>query len=196
MWARPLLHLAVLLLVAGWNAPAQADTVADADAAWAALRAGGHIALMRHAEAPGGAGDPPGFRLDDCATQRNLSAQGRADAAAIGVRLRQAGIRFDRIVTSPWCRCRETARLLALGPAEVEPAFSNVFVLAGQRGEILAEARALLQAWRGPGSLLVVSHGATISGLTGISPASGEIVVVRIGADEALEPVGRIPHPR
>lgn len=151
---------------------------------------------MRHAEAPGGAGDPPGFRLDDCATQRNLSAQGRADAAVIGARLRQTGIRFDRIVTSPWCRCRDTARLMALGPVEVEPAFSNVFVLAGQRGEILAEARAFLEVWRGPGSLLVVSHGATISGLTGISPASGEIVVVRIGVGGGLELVGRIPPVR
>ena len=66
----------------------------DAANAWKALRAGGHVALMRHADAPGGAGDPPGFRLDDCATQRNLSEKGRADAAKIGVRLKQEGIAF------------------------------------------------------------------------------------------------------
>jgi hypothetical protein len=59
-------------------------TLADEAAAWAALRHGGHVALMRHAEAPGGAGDPPGFRLDDCSMQRNLSAKGRTDAQAVG----------------------------------------------------------------------------------------------------------------
>jgi hypothetical protein len=56
---------------------------ADEAEAWTALHAGRHVALMRHTDAPGGAGDPPGFRVDDCATQRNLSAKGRADAARI-----------------------------------------------------------------------------------------------------------------
>lgn len=188
--------LVLLLLLTASHGPGRADEAT----AWAALRAGGHVALMRHAAAPGGAGDPPGFRLDDCATQRNLSPQGRADSAAIGARLREAGISFDRIASSPWCRCQDTARLLALGPVEIAPAFGNVFVLAEQRETILADARDFLAEWGsqggGRGALLVVSHGATISGLTGISPASGEIVVVRIGVGGGLELVGRIPPAR
>ena len=73
----------VLLGFCGTVEVAGADDAADA---WKALRAGGHVALMRHADAPGGVGDPPGFRVDDCATQRNLSEKGRADAAKIGSR--------------------------------------------------------------------------------------------------------------
>ena len=100
--------------------------------AWNALRAGGHVALMRHADAPGGFGDPPGFRVDDCATQRNLSAKGRADAERIGARLKSEGIAFEKILSSPWCRCIDTATLLELGPVEAEPTFGNVVVLRDQ----------------------------------------------------------------
>jgi phosphohistidine phosphatase SixA len=162
---------------------------ADDTAAWAALRAGAHIALMRHADAPGGAGDPPGFRLEDCATQRNLSDKGRADAAKIGARLKAEGIRIEKILSSPWCRCMETARLLQFGPVEAQPTFSNVFVLRGQTESLTAGARAVIDAWKGSGILLVVTHGANIFALTGVSPASGEIVVVRGGSREA---VGRL----
>ena len=170
--------------------PSAADTArADDTAAWAALRAGAHIALMRHTDAPGGAGDPPGFRLEDCATQRNLSDKGRADAARIGARLKAEGIGIEKILSSPWCRCMETARLLQLGPVEAAPPFSNVFVLRDQMEALTAGARAVIDAWKGSGILLVVTHGANIFALTGVSPASGEIVVVRGGSREA---VGRL----
>ncbi len=168
---------------------------ADEAVAWQALSGGGHVALMRHAKAPGGTGDPPGFRLDDCATQRNLRAAGRAYAAPIGARLKAENIAFERILSSPWCRCIDTAELLDLGPTTIEPAFSNIVVLAQQRNEIIEAGRALIGAWQGEGTLLVVTHGANISALTGISPASGEMIVVRIGADGAITPVGRIPPP-
>ena len=107
----------------------------DAANAWKALQAGGHVALMRHADAPGGFGDPPGFRVDDCATQRNLSDKGRADAAKIGARLHREGIAFEKILSSPWCRCIDTAALLNLGTAETEATFGNVVVLRDQRDD-------------------------------------------------------------
>ena len=169
---------------------------ADEAAAWQALSDSGHVALMRHAEAPGGTGDPPGFRLEDCATQRNLSAAGRADAAAIGARFKARSIAFEKILSSPWCRCVDTAELMELGPVTVEPAFSNIVVLSDQRDQIVADGRSLIGAWQGKGTLLVVTHGANISALTGISPASGEMVVVRISADGTIEPIGRIPPPK
>jgi phosphohistidine phosphatase SixA len=163
----------------------------DAANAWKALRAGGHVALMRHADAPGGLGDPPGFRVEDCATQRNLSAKGRADAAKIGGRLQLEGIAFEKILSSPWCRCIDTAKLLNLGTVETEATFGNVVVLRDQRETLTAGARALIVKWLARGNLLVVTHGANILALTGVSPASGEIVVVKSGGDRA-EPVGRL----
>ena len=159
---------------------------------WAALRAGRHVALMRHTDAPGGVGDPAGFRIEDCATQRNLSAKGRADALRIGARLRSEGIAVERILSSPWCRCMDTARLLELGPIEAEPTFGNVVVLSDQRESLISGARAVIDKWTGSGILVVVTHGANIQALTGISPASGEIVVVRKRSGGGSEAVGRL----
>ena len=167
---------------------AGADDAADA---WKALRAGGHVALMRHADAPGGVGDPPGFRVDDCATQRNLSEKGRADAEKIGSQLKGEGIAFEKILSSPWCRCIDTARLLNLGTVETEATFGNVVVLKDQRQTLTTGARALIARWTAGGNLLVVTHGANIQALTGVWLASGEIVVVK-GGSERTEPVGRL----
>ena len=83
---------------------------------------------------PGGFGDPPGFRVDDCVTQRNLSARGRADAEKIGARLKSEGIAFEKILSSPWCRCIDTATLLNLGPVETQATFGNVVVLTRSKG--------------------------------------------------------------
>jgi phosphohistidine phosphatase SixA len=188
------LLLAALALIFALGAPAYLR--ADEAAAWSALRAGGHVALMRHADAPGGVGDPPGFKLDDCTTQRNLSDRGRADAAAIGARLKTEGIAFEKVLASPWCRCVDTATLMEVGPVETERTFSNVVVLSAQREALTQGARELLAAWKGLGTLLVVTHGANIRALTGISPVSGEIVVANTAADGPIQVVGRIPPPR
>jgi len=185
------IRCALLIILLGFWAAADIAGAGEA-AAWTALHAGRHVALMRHTDAPGGAGDPPGFRLDDCATQRNLSARGRADALRIGARLRAEGIAVERILSSPWCRCMDTATLLQLGPVEAEPTFGNVVVLSDQRATLTAGARAVIDKWTGSGILLVVTHGANIFALTGISPASGEIVVVRSGSGGSSEPVGRL----
>lgn len=178
----------VLLGFCGTVEVAGADDAADA---WKALRAGGHVALMRHADAPGAVGDPPGFRVEDCATQRNLSEKGRADAEKIGSRLKGEGIAFEKILSSPWCRCIDTARLLNLGTVETEATFGNVVVLKDQRQTLTAGARALIAQWTAGGNLLVVTHGANIQALTGTWLASGEIVVVKGGSDRA-EPAGRL----
>ncbi|WP_426525820.1 histidine phosphatase family protein [Bradyrhizobium sp. McL0615] len=180
-----------VLLLLGLCGTAQVAGADDAADAWKALRAGGHVALMRHADAPGGVGDPPGFRVDDCATQRNLSEKGRGDAEKIGSRLKGEGIAFEKILSSPWCRCIDTVRLMDLGTIETEVTFGNVVVLKDQRQTLTAGARALIAQWTAGGNLLVVSHGANIQALTGVWLASGEIVVVKGGSDRA-EPVGRL----
>jgi phosphohistidine phosphatase SixA len=76
------------------------------------------VVLIRHGNAPPGYGDPPGFRMDDCATQRNLDEVGREQAQALGRAFRKHGVRVGRILSSPVCRCLETARLMAVGPVE------------------------------------------------------------------------------
>lgn len=169
--------------------PASAD-----EALWAKLREGGRVALIRHAQAPGGAGDPAGFRLDDCGTQRNLSEQGRAQARALGERIRAQAVPVERLVSSQWCRTIETARLLDLGPVESAPTFNNAYVLSAERDRLTAGAREAIGAWRGRGTLIVVSHGANILPLTRIHPGEGEIVVVEPdpGSPDRLKVLGRI----
>jgi len=185
------MRFSILLILLGFCSAAEIASADEAADAWNALHAGRHVALMRHTDAPGGVGDPPGFRVEDCATQRNLSAKGRADAAKIGARLKLEGIAIEKILSSPWCRCMDTATLLNLGPVETEATLGNVVVLSDQRESLAAGARTLIAKWTGRGNLLVVTHGANIRALTGILPASGEIVVVRSGSGTA-EPVGRL----
>jgi phosphohistidine phosphatase SixA len=187
---RPRALLPALMLAA---APA---AQAGEAAAWAALKAGGHVALMRHAEAPG-IGDPDGFRLRDCATQRNLDARGRDEARAAGDRLRAERVAIGRVLSSPWCRCRETAELMRTGsPVDVTPVFGSAFGDGGGRsGQLvpLDEARRVMRGWGGPGTLLVVTHGATIRALLdGPNPATAEAVVVKPSAGGSLVEVGRL----
>lgn len=176
----------------GWAATL-VPALSNETAAWTVLRQGGHVALMRHAEAPGGPGDPPGFRLDDCSTQRNLSAKGRADAQAVGQKFRAESVAVAKLLSSPWCRCIDTARLLDLGTVGIESAFANAFVLAEQRIALTAGAKAIIASWKGPETLLVVTHGANIQALTGFNPAPGEIVVVETTPGGTIRERGRIP---
>lgn len=164
-----------------------ADT--EPSAGWDALRTGA-IVVFRHAEAPGG-GDPPGLKLDDCSTQRNLSAEGRAQAQRIGDRLRQERVAVGAVWASQWCRTRETAQLLHIGPARDAIAFNSFFAEREREAAQTAAARAALLGWRGPGSLVVVTHQVNITALTGVSPVSGEGVVLRHRAG-TLELVARV----
>jgi phosphohistidine phosphatase SixA len=172
---------------------ATASVVAAEDPAWAALRDGAKVVLMRHGA--GGAGDPPGFRLEDCATQRNLTEKGRAEAVAAGERIRAQKVPVGKVISSQWCRCRDTAALMALGPVEVAETFNNAYNLRDRRDELTKGARAVIAAWKGPGALVIVTHGANILPLTGFQPAEGEIVVVEpeTAADGRLRVIGRIP---
>ncbi len=181
----------VLLLSLFAAAPAAADAPA---AAWAALRAGGVVALLRHASAPG-TGDPPQFRLDDCSTQRNLSADGRAEARALGERLRAERVRVVRVLSSQWCRCLETARLLGAGP--VEPfAPLNSFFARRQDGAAQTDAlRASLAEAPAEGVVIMVTHQVNITALTGVFPQAGELVVLRPAGTAPPALIGTIPPP-
>ena len=164
--------------------------LADDAALWAGLRSGGDIALMRHAEAPG-TGDPAGFRLDNCATQRNLSGQGRRQAEDAGALFRSKGIASAAVYSSQWCRCLDTAGGLGLGPVTPQPALNSFFDDAARNPEQTEALRQLIRQ-RPPGRpLVMVTHQVNITALTGVYPQSGEIIVVR-PENERLTVIGRI----
>ena len=181
--------IALSLLV--WTCFASAASAADGAAPWTVLHSGGHIALMRHALAPG-AGDPPDFALEDCSTQRNLSQKGRDQAVRIGAEARANGIVAARVLSSQWCRCLETAELLGLGQVEPLPAL-NSFFREPQRGTDQTKA---LESWIAAQSydqpLFLVTHQVNITALTGVYPRSGEILIVAPEADGGLVLVDRI----
>jgi len=188
--------LAILLAMApAWAAD-------DSSEAWKALTEGGHVALVRHGNAPGpslgGGGDPPSFRIGDCRTQRNLDETGRGEARALGEAFRSHGVRVDRLQSSPWCRCMETAQLMAVGPVETSSALIPSTDRNPNAPAALIALKETISAWRGPGTLVLVTHGFTVRALTGIVPGQAETVVLKPtpGSGSGAQVVGRIAPPR
>lgn len=132
--------------------------------------------------------------LGDCATQRNLSERGRAEARAIGAEFRSRGVAVGRVLSSQWCRTMETAELAFPGRVQPDPAFNSFF--ANPQDEPRTTARALdtLGRWTGPGVLLVVTHQVNITALTGITPSEGAGVIVRMQGGVA-DVIGQLPPP-
>jgi phosphohistidine phosphatase SixA len=149
-----------------------------AEEAWTALKGGG-IVLFRHAYAPGG-GDPQGMRIGDCSTQRNLDESGRAQARRIGEMFRAQGVQIGAVLTSQWCRTKETADLAFPGRAKEEPAFNSFFADRSRSAEQTQAALKILAGWQGPGALVVTTHQVNITALTGVVPGSGDGIVVRV----------------
>jgi broad specificity phosphatase PhoE len=148
---------------------------------WERLRRGGLVLLVRHADTEPGLGDPPGYRLADCATQRNLSARGREHARRIGSRLREARVPIATVFTSPWCRCRETAHL-AFGAAQDWEPLSSTFDYPDREADFTARVRKRIAGYaaRKPaGNVVMVTHNVNIAALTRLSVATGELVLVR-----------------
>ena len=158
-----------------------AGTAHAGDPPWERLRRGGLVLLMRHAATEPGLGDPPGFRLDDCGTQRNLSAAGRDDARRVGARLRGEKIPIANVFTSPWCRCRETATL-AFGRAEDWEPLSSFFDYPERQAEFTERVSKRIAGYghRKPqGNVVMVTHNVNIAALTKLSVGTAEIVAVR-----------------
>ena len=151
-----------------------ASALADLAQVW---RREGGVLLLRHAATEAGLGDPPGFVLGQCSTQRNLSEAGRQASQALGEWMRANQFQPDAVRSSPWCRCQDTARL-AFGTFEDWPALSSTF--AGQ-GDPAAQQKALREQLRAMprGRMEVwVTHQVVMTDLTGAYPALGEGFVV------------------
>ena len=173
---------------------AEAVEAADQAALFNALREGRAGALIRHALAPG-VGDPAEFRIDDCATQRNLSDEGREQARALGERLRAEGVAAASVYSSQWCRCLETARLLDLGEVQELPALNSFFNNRLRSERQTADLRSFLRAAPPSDPVVLVTHQINIRALTGQATRSGEIVVVALPPGEQASVLGRIPPP-
>lgn len=149
-------------------------------ALWSELQAGGVAILLRHAQTEAGIGDPPGFRIGDCATQRNLSDDGRRQAQRIGAALAAQAVRIEQVLSSQWCRCLETARL-AFPRATVEPypALNSFFEDRSAEAQQTREVAARIAAIRAPANVVFVTHQVNILALAGVAVGSGEAVLVR-----------------
>jgi broad specificity phosphatase PhoE len=156
----------------------------------ALLRRGGHVVLMRHAATVPGVGDPAGFVLDQCGTQRNLSAAGRQDATRIGAAFMRLGISVDQVRSSRWCRCLDTATL-AFGRVTPEPLLDSLFQEdAGATASKLRAVHAWLATLRLKGNIVLVTHDVNIRALVGNYVEQGDMVVASILENGALRVAG------
>jgi phosphohistidine phosphatase SixA len=192
-------YVTALLLAFGLGAlePAHAAGDAEDQSLWSSLKSGGHVILIRHASTEPGIGDPPNFRLGDCSTQRNLSAKGREDARRIGEAFRSRAIPILEVLSSRWCRCLDTAQL-AFGKVRPAPMIDSTF----NDGDDMRQRKArelfesLAERSLASGNLVLVTHAQNIQELTGVSPASGEMVLVKPDGTRKFRLVGRIDLPK
>lgn len=191
MRRRQVLHtLGGLLAAPSMGAASAAPQAADPEAL---IRAGGVVVAFRHALAPG-TFDPPGFRLGDCSTQRNLNDEGRAQARRIGEWFTQRSLKPQRVRSSPWCRCIDTATL-AFGAPEVDATLGSPrgYSEATNAESLRALRRSLAAASkRGAGFEVWVTHMFVLSALTGEGSSSGEGLVLRARSDGSPEVLARL----
>lgn len=157
--------------------PASAADDADSARLVAQLRRGGNIILMRHAATVPGIGDPDGFVLTQCATQRNLSDKGRGDAARIGAAFVRLGIPVNEVLSSRWCRCLDTARLV-FGRVEPAPMLDSMFRADdSDTARQLQDVASWLRRRQGGGNVVMVTHDVNIQALARRVLRQGEMVV-------------------
>ncbi|MEO1191791.1 MAG: histidine phosphatase family protein [Pseudomonadota bacterium] len=182
--------LAVLL-----TAIAARPALAASEEVWSALMSQPAIIFLRHAQTTPGTGDPPNFALDDCSTQRNLGDRGRQQARDFGQALRTAGVQVGKVLTSPWCRSRETAELMAVGPVAESDLIASIWNDRITNPDRSNELRVFIQAWQGPGVLLLVSHGINIRRLLGLGAGQGGgyVLLPDPEVEGGLRVIGRVP---
>jgi len=178
------LLVVALALCAAWPSATEAESV------WDAIRAPGAVVVLRHSYAPGGF-DPPGAKLEDCSTQRNLDDNGRAQARRIGEAFRKNAVTVGRVLSSPRCRCLDTARL-AFGRVEPWDVLQGALNDAELRRSRVAEARKAVDAHSEGPLLVLVTHGSVVTDLTGLNIKMGEFVVLRRARDGTRMVAGQL----
>ena len=133
-----------------------------------------NVLFMRHALAPG-FGDPINFSINNCNSQRNLDKRGKAQAQAIGAAIIQSGFQFNQILSSEWCRCKETAELMDLGQWETFSGLNSFFQGYADKAKTLRQLNLRLEEFK-EGVTLLVTHQVNITAITGALVGSGEFV--------------------
>ena len=156
---------------------------------WKPAQDGDKIIFIRHAKAPGG-GDPKGFKIDDCKTQRNLSKKGINQSKKIGKLFKKNKVSVDQVLSSQWCRCKDTAKY-AFKNYKVFTALNSTFQSPYNKneGKQLKELYNYVKKWNGNGkNLVLITHYSIITAVTNAVPSSGEIVI----ADKNFKVLGTI----
>ena len=152
------------------------------------LKEGGKLIFIRHAVAPG-SGDPENFDINECNTQRNLDNNGKTQAKEIGDYLSRNKILIDKIISSEWCRCKETA-LLAFNKFETK-SFLNSFYSSKfikNKDQQMKELKMYVKNWKSKKNLVLVTHYVVISEILDYNPSSGEIVI----SDTNFKKIGNV----
>jgi len=177
------------------GAPAATGTAATSEARLVeSVRRGGVTILIRHSATEPGVGDPPGFNLTDCASQRNLNDAGREQARRLGRWFEANGLRPTAVRVSPWCRARETA-MLAFGQSQDWIPLSNLLSDRTRQVEQTRAVRDAIVAGADGTIDVLVSHGVSISAFVDVYLRQGEMVVVRRAGDGGIEIVGQLLVP-
>jgi len=176
-----------------WVRPAAAEGVHLDPEGLRALQRGGAILVMRHASTTiGNSGDPPGFQLYNCATQRNLSDEGREQAALLGQALQAAGVRFSTVMSSEWCRAFDTAQLVFGATPATWDALNYTFPDDKALLKARTQVRNVVLGWRGPDNLALVTHTNNVLALSNKSAAMNQafvLVPIKGSADFAVLPL-------
>ena len=146
--------------------------------AWNLAQEGNKILLIRHSLAPGG-GDPPGFKINDCKTQRNLNRTGINQSKKIGKLFKKNKVPVDQVLSSQWCRCKDTAKY-AFGNFKEFTALNSTFQPPYNKneGKQLKELYKFIKKWDGKGkNLVLITHYSIITAVSNAVPSSGEIVI-------------------
>lgn len=146
------------------------------------LSDGQHILLMRHADAPG-YGDPAGYQLDKCSTQRNLGERGKKQSVIIGQWLNNQGVTSAKVLSSPWCRCLETASLLNKGQVTIAPALGSFFDDISLEKQQTRNLEILIQSQLSENPktpIIMVTHHVNIQAFTGKVVNAGDMVLVKV----------------
>jgi phosphohistidine phosphatase SixA len=160
-----------------------------------ASSAKGYVLLLRHSLAPG-VGDPENFKLGDCSTQRNLSQEGRDDAAEIGAWIKRQKMKIYRVESSRWCRARQTAKLLDIGKVKLNKNLDSLFRESNLEShpQTLKTKEQILNHRDKSGLLVLVGHYVNIAALVGVGVDSGEGVIVKANKNGVIKVLGATPN--
>ena len=186
--------LALILLISLSIQPSYASELLIWDKL-SASSAKGYVLLLRHSLAPG-VGDPENFKLGDCSTQRNLSQEGRDDAAEIGAWIKRQKVKIYRVESSRWCRARQTAKLLDIGKVKLNKNLDSLFRESNLEShpKTLKTKEQILNHRNKSGLLVLVGHYVNIAALVGVGVDSGEGVIVKANKNSVIKVLGATPN--